>query len=171
MKKAVCFVCLCVTTVIFAELDTVEMFGRRVYDREDEPVQSEEVRAEVYGIYFSAHWCPPCRAFTPKLVTFYNDVKDAGGNLEVFFVSWDRTEDDMFEYMEEMDMPWLALRHGCSEADALRNQFEVRGIPKLIVLGADGSVITEDGRRDVQSKGIQAWTEWMDAVGKSAAQK
>ena len=24
------------------------------------------------GIYFSAHWCPPCRGFTPVLTEFFN---------------------------------------------------------------------------------------------------
>ena len=30
-------------------------------------------RSKVIGLYFSAHWCPPCRAFTPKLVRAYTE--------------------------------------------------------------------------------------------------
>ena len=34
------------------------------------------------GIYFSAHWCPHCSndqiGFTPKLKTWYDDLKKAG---------------------------------------------------------------------------------------------
>jgi nucleoredoxin len=26
---------------------------------------------DVILVYFSAHWCPPCRAFTPVLKDFY----------------------------------------------------------------------------------------------------
>lgn len=26
------------------------------------------------ALYFSAHWCAPCRKFTPQLVEFYNRV-------------------------------------------------------------------------------------------------
>jgi len=28
----------------------------------------------VLGLYFSAHWCPPCRAFTPELLKEYRLV-------------------------------------------------------------------------------------------------
>ena len=31
---------------------------------------------EVIGLYFSAHWCPPCRGFTPQLGKFYDQIKD-----------------------------------------------------------------------------------------------
>ena len=39
-------------------------------------------------------------------------------------------------------------------------KFEVQGIPTLVVLSADGTVITNDGRGAVQSKGAQALSDW-----------
>ena len=30
---------------------------------------------KLIGFYFSAHWCPPCRLFTPVLAEFYNVSK------------------------------------------------------------------------------------------------
>lgn len=58
------------------------------------------------GLYFSAHWCPPCRGFTPKLAEFYKK-HHAEKKFEIVFVSSDRTEGDFGEYYK--DMPWLAL--------------------------------------------------------------
>ena len=64
---------------------------------------------KVVGVYFSAHWCPPCRNFTPKLAQFYEKVKDSknGENFEIIFVSSDGEEDSFKEYLNEM--PWWAL--------------------------------------------------------------
>ncbi|XP_052128314.1 nucleoredoxin-like [Frankliniella occidentalis] len=47
--------------------------------------------AGVVGVYFSAHWCPPCKAFTPQLVRTYNAVRERGISFEVIFVSSDRS--------------------------------------------------------------------------------
>ena len=44
-------------------------------------------RGKVTGLYFSAHWCPPCRRFTPQLVDFYNSKKGTPEEFEVVFVS------------------------------------------------------------------------------------
>ena len=32
----------------------------------------------VLALYFSAHWCPPCRQFTPLLARAYSQAKQAG---------------------------------------------------------------------------------------------
>ena len=61
----------------------------------------------VQGIYFSAHWCPPCRGFTPQLVEFYKKFNKDKKRFEIVFVSNDKDEESWKEYFSEM--PWLAI--------------------------------------------------------------
>ena len=69
----------------------------------------------VVGIYFSGHWCPPCRAFTPRLVEFYEAFRASTGDkepgaaklLEIIFVSSDSDQNSFDEYIK--DMPWKAI--------------------------------------------------------------
>ena len=65
----------------------------------------------VLGLYFSAHWCPPCRAFTPKLADWYNKLKggEIGEKFEIVFLSSDRDEGSFKEYFDEM--PWHAVSY------------------------------------------------------------
>merc|ERR1711972_164914 len=95
------------------------------------------------GIYFSAHWCPPCRGFTPKLAEFYkNGLKE---KMEIIFVSSDRDKAAFDEYFA--DMPWLALPYDKrKEKEDLSKAFGVKGIPSFVIINPDGTVITEDGR-------------------------
>jgi len=63
---------------------------------------------KVVGLYFSAHWCPPCRGFTPKLADFYQKFRATNGDkLEIVFVSSDRDERQFQNYFDEM--PWHAV--------------------------------------------------------------
>jgi len=108
--------------------------------------------------YFSAHWCPPCRHFTPILKDFYEEVSDSG--VEIIFVSSDRSPDDMKDYMKESHGPWLSVEHKSELSQALKQHFGISGIPTLIVCKADGTIVTEDGDEDVRTKGPQAIQEW-----------
>jgi len=99
------------------------------------------------GLYFSAHWCPPCRAFTPKLAEFYKaGLKD---KMEIVFVSSDKDQKEFDSYRETM--PWLALDYDKRDAkETLSNAFGVSGIPAFVVMNPDGSVITTEGRSKVE---------------------
>ncbi|KAF0300789.1 Nucleoredoxin-like protein 2 [Amphibalanus amphitrite] len=108
---------------------------------------------KVIGIYFSAHWCPPCRMFTPVLKDFYEALLESGCELEVVFVSSDRSPADMAAYMNEAHGEWLAVPHGSPAAQQLKTEFQVSGIPTLVFLRADGTVAERDGRSVVQGKG------------------
>jgi len=83
-----------------------------------------------WALYFSAHWCPPCRGFTPKLVSVYEKMKTAGKDMEIVFVSWDRQEDQFTEYYREM--PWATFPFKDPRVDKLATHLEVEGIPTLI---------------------------------------
>jgi len=113
--------------------------------KDGERPTAEVLDGKVTLLYFSAHWCPPCRGFTPKLAEYYNTYVEAGKNVEVVFVSSDKDQAAFDEYYGEM--PWTALPYGARDAKAkLSKKFKVSGIPSLVVLDEDGSLITTDGR-------------------------
>merc|ERR1719235_739898 len=84
------------------------------------------------ALYFSAHWCPPCRGFTPKLAEWYKKDLSSKG-LEVVFVSSDRDEGSFKEYFAEQ--PWLALKYADRKRkEQLSTLFGVNGIPSLCIV-------------------------------------
>lgn len=104
----------------------------------------EDIKGKVLGIYFSAHWCPPCKAFTPTLCDTYKEINKDEKKFEIIFVSSDQNEEEFKKYFAEM--PFLALPYENAIKDDLSNYFEVEGIPMLIILDGDGKLITSSGR-------------------------
>jgi thiol-disulfide isomerase/thioredoxin len=103
---------------------------------------------QYYAIYYSAQWCPPCHAFTPRLVSWYNKFKPAHPNFELIFVSEDRDEAAMLSYMKEMTMPWPAVRFSDLKHDggfkgSGIEKFAGDGIPDLVLLDAGGKVLSD----------------------------
>jgi len=101
---------------------------------------------EYIFLYFSAHWCGPCRAFTPELIKWYNKYH-AAKNFELVFVSWDRDPAQFSEY--HGSMPWPALTYQHPYVSQLNELFEVDGIPTLILIKADGTLVTKNARSGV----------------------
>ena len=56
---------------------------------------------KVVMFYFSAHWCGPCKFFTPTLQRWYQRHA-AAKQVEVVFVSNDRNETEFKHYFDSM---------------------------------------------------------------------
>jgi len=99
-------------------------------------------------LYFSGHWCGPCRSFTPVLVDYYN--KKMGGNLfQVLFVSSDHSDAEMKNYMHSAKMPWPAIVYHSEARKLVKLQYAGNGIPQLVLLDAKGRVLADsfDGKK------------------------
>ena len=134
-----------------------ELLPSRILNSKGKSVSSSELAGKVVGFYFSAHWCPPCRAFTPSLVDFRDKNNQ---DFEVVFVSSDRNPDAQMNYIEETNMKWYTLEHRSQEANKLSQKFGISGIPALIIVSPDGEIITKNGRGEVSSNPSQAIKKW-----------
>jgi len=65
-------------------------------------LNSDSLKDKYLMLYFSAHWCPPCRRFTPKLSEFYKKLKAKRSDFEMVFVSSDQDEETFNEYFDTM---------------------------------------------------------------------
>ena len=109
---------------------------------------SEVKESPLIGVYFSAHWCPPCRGFTPILSKFYTVSNKSKKQIEIIFVSFDRNEQGFKEYYDSM--PWISFPFKNEQKIRLAKDFEINGIPALLVFDKNGKLIDYDGRMSVQ---------------------
>lgn len=119
--------------------DLQKIFAGKLLDAEGKPVKTDDIGKTPYTlVYYSAHWCPPCRAFTPKLVKFVNENRK-DGNFSIAFVSSDHSQKDMQGYIKETKMPWGGVMKGDIKSSGI--SAGVSGIPCLRVFDKDGKVV------------------------------
>ena len=124
------------------------LFGKQLVTKTGVVDTAAHLSGKVVGIYFSAHWCGPCRSFTPVLAKHYAAYQAAGKPFEVVFASSDKSQTDFDKYFGSM--PWSALPFEArTEKEALSAKYGVRGIPTLVLVDENGETITKDGRAAV----------------------
>lgn len=124
------------------------MFGDTLLTKEGEqPTKKVLGDTTAIGMYFSAHWCPPCRTLTPMIADMYRNSFKAKG-MEIIYVSRDRNEEQFKSYYDEQ--PWVAIPYEEQDKiDALSKKYKVKSIPTLVILDSDGKLITKEGREAV----------------------
>jgi nucleoredoxin len=134
------------------------LFGPELVTKSGTGSTDTLLAGKTIGIYLSAHWCPPCRSFTPKLAEMYKSTFQAKG-LEIVFVSSDRDEAAFNDYYA--DLPWLALPYSNRDLkETLSKKYKVRGIPSFVILDSEGNTITTEGRDEIMGDPSGARFPW-----------
>ena len=113
------------------------------------------------AFYFSMHDCPPCQEFTPIFAELYKEMNSSSpGCLECIFFSGDKTQELFDKYYGEQ--PWAAVPRGDDRVKTIAQKFNVRGVPRLIMLNAQtGAVINDNCLNKVKETGPVAIEEFI----------
>jgi len=110
--------------------------------------------AELILIYFSGHWCPPCRGFTPLLKDWYTQIlshNEVKTRPVVIFVSCDQDAGAMDAYFKKDHGDYYAvIFDNDALKDPLQTACKVEGIPKLSVVDKKGDCLYADGCDDMK---------------------
>ena len=144
------------------EIKDITPFLPNEFESSNGKVTKEDLlKNEIIGVYFSAHWCGPCRAFTPRLAQFYKNVNSEKKQIEIIFNSSDQDLNGFNEYFSTM--PWIATPFESEEKGKIDEACGINSIPQLIIFDNKGNVLDDNGRRTVESQGVEAIKTWINA--------
>jgi len=120
------------------EGNLVRLDGKRLAKCEDATKPTK-----YYIFYYTASWCGPCQAFTPSLVTFYNDTKPGNDHFELVLITSDQDEKSMAKYATDKKMPWPQLK--MDDVGKFEKKFNhgVTGIPSVVVCDLEGKIVAK----------------------------
>jgi nucleoredoxin len=122
----------------FLKGDLVQFHNGSVVHVDDTALANKKLIA----FYFSAHWCAPCRKFTPQLVDYYNRVAAQHPEFEIVFYSFDKSPFGFETYLREANMPWPAIDYAKIKGKEVLAKSAGDGIPSLVLVDASGSLIS-----------------------------
>lgn len=69
----------------------------------------EEMEDNLLALFFSSSWCLATRQFLPLFKQFCADVMKRQGCFRVLCIPFDKTEEDMWRFYEDMPKDWMTL--------------------------------------------------------------
>ena len=78
----------------------------------------------------------------------------------MIFVSSDESQEDMISYMKESHGDWFAFENQSKVGQRLKKKYKVSGIPTLVALKSDGTLINDDATDDIEEKGPSIISQW-----------
>jgi nucleoredoxin len=140
-----------------------ELLGSRIINNKFEEILTEDVyKTKVIALLFTATWCSPCTIFEKELIDLYNEANIGDKLMEIIHISFDKGEDSFKKGIQ--NKPWLFIPFNDSKRKELTDKYQILSIPMFIVLKNDGTLITEDGRKELSEYGLKVIDKWCQNV-------
>ena len=116
-----------------------------------EVIDVSSYRGEPVVVAFWASWCGVCKREIPNLKAIHDEFAPKG--LKVVGVSLDRTRDALERYIRENDLSWPNIYFdpgpNGAKVNPLARKYNVRGVPRFLLLDTNGRVILPNARGQV----------------------
>ncbi|WP_170110764.1 TlpA family protein disulfide reductase [Flavilitoribacter nigricans] len=98
-----------------------------------------DTKGKVVLIDFWATWCLPCLKNMPEMRAIYEEFSE---NDDFVFLAVSRDDDpeQLQQYLQQHDLPWMHIRDGLRIGGELAYEFRVQEIPKHIIIDQKGIV-------------------------------
>lgn len=117
-------------------------FSYKLFDSKGK-ISKKSLLGSYYMMDFWATWCGPCVGEMPTLHKTFKKYKDS--NFTILSLSYDRSKNDVRRFRNgRWKMPWNHVFLSAEQRDEAAKIFEVKGIPKPILVGPDGKIIASE---------------------------
>lgn len=115
-------------------------------------VDLAKMKGKVVLVDFWATWCGPCVAEVPNVVAAYEKYHDKG--FEIVGISFDREadKDKLTKFTKDKNMPWPQYFDGKYWENDFGQQFNIRSIPTMWLIGKDGNLADAAARGGLEEK-------------------
>ncbi len=114
---------------------------------------------QLFGLFVTGSWCPPCKEFEKVLLDFYKEVNTPEKIFEVVHMSSEKNESEFKENIKEL--PWAIIKYNNTIIHHLATELKIEYIPILYIISKNGDVLTDEGRKDLMDNKEKAFESWI----------
>lgn len=109
--------------------------------RDGETIRLSDMKGDVVLVEFWASWCGPCIREMPHVEAAWEELHEK--DFQVLGVSLDRSREAMERFVETRDLPWPQSHEGSGWDNPVANEWGVRSIPRIMLIGRDGRILRD----------------------------